>query len=472
MKINYTILVLFLATLLSNAQSILVENIADDTDDIENSSPAVFNVYNGTLFFRARTPDLGFELYKYDDTQTVQLIEDIRPGDDSSTPGNFIDFNGNLYFTAYNVDRGGQDFYFTDGTNVTAAPMYAAGFAGPQNPKLLDGVIYVIGRNETGDNNRLLAFDGTTGTEAQDNQAGEETIFGGNIISYNDKLLLYMNYSEDDATVGNELYEYDPTVGIFTLVKDIEIGTGDSGISNFTLLDGAVYFEAEGGLYITDGTEAGTTDVEAATNANIDGVNNLFVWDGNLYFEGDDGTGDELWKYDPFLDEVSKISDISGDNENHDPSDFAAFDGFLYYAAEDGNDGERHIWRTDGTTTSLVDDSVTDVNDLTLYDGVIYFRADDQGGNGIELYSLDPNNLSINEVSLSTVSTYPNPVNNRLNFSEDMTGGTYTITDLTGKSVGRGTLLGKELDISLSTGVYMLQVENKTQRFTQKLIVK
>ena len=62
-----------------------------------------------------------------------------------------------------------------------------------------------------------------------------------------------MDYSTDEATIGRELYEYDPATDAFTLIKDITGDDSDSGISDFKLLGGEVYFEALGALWKTDG---------------------------------------------------------------------------------------------------------------------------------------------------------------------------------------------------------------------------
>ncbi|WP_165605866.1 hypothetical protein [Flavivirga aquatica] len=39
-----------------------------------------------------------------------------------------------------------------------------------------------------------------------------------------------------NATIGNELYEYNPATDFFSLVKDIDLGAGDSSISWLTTL--------------------------------------------------------------------------------------------------------------------------------------------------------------------------------------------------------------------------------------------
>jgi len=78
------------------------------------------------------------------------------------------------------------------------------------------------------------------------------------------------------------------------------------------------------------------------------------------------------------------------------PSDFAAFDGALYFSANDGVNGSE-FWKTDGTAPGTV--LVRDINataagadafpyGFTVLNGSLTFAADD-GVNGFELWKSD-----------------------------------------------------------------------------------
>lgn len=268
------------------AQMKLVKDIRPGTD---NSLPDNFMEFNGSLYFKANDGNTGNELWKTDGTtEGTVLVKDINSGTDHSTPGNFFEFNNQLYFSANN--GGTSVLHKTDGTADGTVDLGLG--VGAFWPQIVGDKVFFI---NTTAGNKLYTFDGTTVDAAANASTSDENIPGGNFIPYNGKLLLYMNYEQDDATVGMELYEYEPATATYTLIKDITGDDGNAGISNFTALDSKVYFEAEGNLWKTDGTLDGTTSISTT----VSGVNNLYAWDGKLFFEGDDGSDDQLWVYNP-----------------------------------------------------------------------------------------------------------------------------------------------------------------------------
>ena len=81
-----------------------------------------------------------------------------------------------------------------------------------------------------------------------------------------------------------------------------------------------------------------------------------------------------------------------------------------------------------------------------------------------------PLKLSIEEVQ-SDINYYPNPVNDLLSITS--TGGTYTINDLTGKTVANGPLQAGLTTINtslISSGLYFIHITNINQQWTQKII--
>ena len=375
---------LLLGNLAMNAQVTQILEINDAGSS--NSSPANFFVYNDKVYFSADDSngsntggiDLGRELWVTDGTAAgTSLVKDLNIGDGNSSPGSFFEYNNTMYFSARDGITTGNILFSSDGT---AGGTVTAGNTPVFNPVLLDGLVYFI---NTLEGNALYQFDGTTGAPVADTGTGNERIIRSFYIPFGSKLLCYMDYSTD--TIGGELYEYDPATDSFTLIKDIAEGEASAGISNFTLLDGEVYFEALDSLWKTDGTGAATVQVAPAAAASIGGVNNLYAWQGSLFFEGDDGSGDQLWKYDPQSDAVTKLSNISGDNTNHDPGDYAPAGAYLYYSAKDANDTQRHLWKTGGTTVEQLDNTISNVDDITVYNDMLVFEGNN-GTTGNELY--------------------------------------------------------------------------------------
>ena len=385
MKKIYVTLMLSFIVAAAFAQSVIVNDINPGTG---NGNPAEIFIFNNTLYFAADDAnadiDHGKEIWRSDGTEAgTVLIKDIRTGTNNSSPYDFFVHNNELYF---NANDGNSSVYKTDGTEGGTVEILDNSIA--SSPVELNGITYAV---FTTRGNTLHEFSGTSLDSVTDLGAGSETVIAGNMIPFNNKLLLYMNYSTDDATTGNELYEYDPASDAFTLIKDIDEGSGDASISNFTILGSKVYFEADNALWETDGTTIGTDSVQAAQDAAILGINNIFAWNDLLFFEGDDGTGDQLWVYDPTAGSVTNISNLTGANTNHDPSDYCVAGDYLYYRGEDKNNADGHLWRTDGTTIELVDSIIKDVDEIVYLNGVLYFEAEDTTGTttGNELFKFD-----------------------------------------------------------------------------------
>jgi ELWxxDGT repeat protein len=490
MKKIYLFFFVFTMFNLSSGQNVdgFVSLFANINPGDANGVPSNFIEFNGEVFFSANDGSTGLELWKIDSGLNVSLVQDIRPGSDGSFVNNFIVYNNKLYFTAFNVNSGpgGIDLYSTDGTTVTEESLYASNFSGLFNPIELNGKLYYTGFNSIGNNNRLIEYDGTTGNEVLDVGSGEEAIIGGNTFAYNDKILLYMNYSSESANFGTELYEYDPVAQTFTLIKDIDPGSASSSVSNFVLLDGEVYFEAENEVWKTDGTPSGTVQVSAIANQNIGSVNNFFVWNGELYFEGDNGVnGDELWKYNPTADVVVQLSNISGANGDHDPSAFEVVDSpllpmeILAYSGEPGTDNDSRMFSTNGALVFQLTNQYIDVDHIFYWPSqeLVLFQAEeiDAGGNdivGSELYAYDLNTLSTQDQTLDDIVIYPNPVRGTIFIQSGHHFDSYAIFDINGREVQSGTDVIDTIDLNLSSGVYILNLSHNNQVSTHKIIVK
>ncbi|APY10564.1 hypothetical protein BWZ22_04630 [Seonamhaeicola sp. S2-3] len=453
-----------------NAQITLLKEINDGGSS--NSNPANLFTFNGKIYFAAddsngsNTPggaDLGKELWVTDGTEAgTTFVKDLRTGSSSSSPSGFFEYNNTLYFSANSGS--GNVLFSTDGTesgtNTTGHPFVF-------NPIETGGLIYFV---LTTDSNKLYQFDGSNISPVTNNGTGTEAVIGANFTVFNNKLLCYMDYSEDEPTIGRELYEYDPSTGLFTLIKDVDTGTGDSSISNFTLVGSEVYFEADNALWKTDGTENGTVAVDKASN--LAGINNLFAWNNVLYFEGDDSTnGDQLYAYNPATDTVTQISSISGSNSNHDPAEYVINDGFLYYKGKDSNDTEYHLYRTDGTSILQIDSSIIDVDDLAVLNGKIYFEGNN-GTTGKELYSFDPSTLSTTNNVAEIISIYPNPATDFVKIPKDLINQKYSIYNTTGNLVTQGVIKTESIPLNLTSGLYIFKIETQLSTISKKIIVK
>jgi ELWxxDGT repeat protein len=208
----------------------------------------------------------------------------------------------------------------------------------------------------------------------------------------------YIYFSADDGTSGRELWRSNGTTLGTTRVADINSGPDSSDPSEFTVFDGHLYFSAAGScdegcdteLWRTDGTELGTTRVaNIGIGTNSSYPSEFTVFNGYLYFQANDGTngtnGNELWRTDGTEAGTTMVDEINGeDDSGSDPSDFTAFDGYLYFSADDGINGTE-LWRTDGTTlgTTRVTNINTsaggssDPNNFIVLGDYLYFNATD-----------------------------------------------------------------------------------------------
>jgi ELWxxDGT repeat protein len=111
---------------------------------------------------------------------------------------------------------------------------------------------------------------------------------------FNNRLFL----EATDGVHGSEVWTSDGTTDGTTLLKDINVGAGDSDSytttftigwnREFTAMDGVVYFTATDGnhpvtLWKSDGTTGGTSEVYSVTPGH------LTVFNGELYFAGASG---------------------------------------------------------------------------------------------------------------------------------------------------------------------------------------
>jgi len=467
-----------------NAQVTLVKDI--NNSGSLGSSPAVLFTFNNAIYFYADDSsgsntggtDYGKELWITDGSNGgTTFVKDIRTGTANSAIANFFEFNGKLYFTAFSTS---SELWTSNGTEAgTTLVDLMPSITGesPQRFVELGGLAYftVGGQPDPNSTNKLIEWDGNdTSTnpavQVADVGAGYEIILS-ELVALNNKLLMYMNYSTDDATIGNELYEYDPATDSFNLIKDITGDATDSSISNLTVVGNEVYFEALDVLWKTDGTTVGTNSVSAA--ASLTGVTSFFEWNGKLYFEGDTGTsGDQLWVYDPIGDTITNISNVTGGTVNdHNPSDYAALNGYLYYGGQVADDTAKYLFRTNGTITERLSSTINAINDLAVLNDVLYFQGND-GISGNELYKLDPTTLAVGDNKLEIVSVYPNPASDYLMVPNSLIGATYAIYDITGKVLKEGSIDSEKINLNLNSGIYMFKVETELSTVTKKIIVE
>lgn len=194
-------------------------------------------------------------------------------------------------------------------------------------------------------------------------------------------------YAGFEPSTGEELYAFSNTEQKFILLKDLVPGEGGSEIRDFTEVGNLIYFSAKNAsgnraLWQTDGTSAGTIEVEGST----DPVN-LISFKESLLFSTSLTT--DLWILTAGM--ANKIKASSG-NSTYVPNNYALLDSIVILTLSDEAGVE--IWRTNGTNegTYRLADIYSGANgstprELTAFKNKVFFWASD--GSNLNFYETD-----------------------------------------------------------------------------------
>lgn len=208
-------------------------------------------------------------------------------------------------------------------------------------------------------------------------------------------------FAGNDAANGesSQLWLTDGTEAGTTMVRDINPG-GDADITNLTLVGETLFFVANDGsgaqVWTSDGTEAGTAVVQSIDFAADTRPGSLTVVGSTVFFTGThDADGEGIWQTDGTEAGTERVVLIE------EPSSLVAMGGALYFAGDDGTHG-LELWTSDGTEagTQMVQDiwegpnhglqGIFDPSRLWVINDALYFSAaDSSGGTGRQLWRSD-----------------------------------------------------------------------------------
>lgn len=398
----------------------------------ESDAPHPFWASRGSMFFSARSPDVGVEPWVSDGTAaTTRLVGDIAPGSGSVMLGNVASTaHGTLLPVGGAVGDGPVSYWSTTTTGAAAGDLTllwssplgstdavrfgddALVLASNEElvqlwrtdgtvgaPELLyDDLILGTELHTAGDHaffldaqNPLMVTDGTVGGTHKvrrwaDGLFGSTAVF--QMTSLDHRVVFEVNAPK---RIGAELWVSDGTTAGTRLLRDIRPGEAESRPRHLTRSAGVIYFVANDGrhgreVWRTDGTTAGTTRV---TNLAV-GVRGLRVCAGSLLFVGVDRASAALWTSDgtPGTERrVARLPSALG----RTPKSLRCLPGGIAFTADDGQHG-REVWTLrKGAREPILHDirpgsESSRPHSVRRAGRVLFFVADD-GQHGRELWT-------------------------------------------------------------------------------------
>lgn len=215
--------------------------------------------------------------------------------------------------------------------------------------------------------------------------------YGSNFQSFieaNGKLY----FSTPEPNYGQELWVSDGTTSGTDIVSDIIPGNNGTGAYAITSFDGKIFFSGDSpqhnntyGMYVSDGTEAGTTFFHKFNATGHDFISTMKVVNDKLYIIATDTESDySLFVLDNSSAVPYKLKDINPIG-NDGVSLPVSLNNTLFFFANDGINGQQ-LWSSDGTEAGttlfkIINQNTVNSNaDIILYENYIYFSAIDANG--------------------------------------------------------------------------------------------
>jgi ELWxxDGT repeat protein len=259
----------------------------------------------------------------------------------------------------------------------------------------------------------LFRFDGTNVSLAANiNDTVDDIGFG--VLEGNDSVPSYLTelngtlfLSAFEPRRGAEVWKYDGNAA--SRVSDINADANDtvkflpksSWPQELVVMDNRLYFSATSRtnppdyeLWQFDGaTVSPAANIRADLGTDYGSYpQGLTAFDGSLFFMANDGTtGWELYRHNSAGATLMDLNTADGDNSSY-PKYFTALGTNLYFQAFTGEAGFE-LWKTDGTRAEMAANIAAGANssypqEMTIYRGAVYFRATDDS-NGFELWKYD-----------------------------------------------------------------------------------
>ncbi|CEJ70537.1 hypothetical protein BN1195_02864 [Chryseobacterium oranimense G311] len=398
------------------------------------------NLNDNTLLFSGYNNVIGTELWKIDnDTDTAVLVKDISTdnmGSMYNTDSQTAVLNGFAYFVA--KENGKLGIWKSDGTSAGTS--------------------------------KAIEFSYQDGTD------GDIKV----LKSFNNKLF-FTKRQENSSYGQNELWASDGDQASAVLLN-----YGSGNISRETeVLNGKLFYNTTGypsGLYSTDGTVVGTTEV---LSGNFFGETKFKKCGNQLFFTNNNGA--QLWRTDGTASGTfSLVSNLSSAKE------MICVNNYLYFL----NGDSQKVWKTNGmaSNTMPMDIFVTnDDNQLLSNENIERIATDGERlylsittkNHGIELYEVTdtlPVHLATDDIhgadeknANADIQIYPNPVTEYffVKSKENYRIETVKIFDASGKLMKSIMNTNDKINVSdLSSGIYFVRIKTEKGEHLGKIIKK
>ena len=293
-------------------------------------------------------------------------------------PSNFTIYNGEVLFTGYD-SSGKLGLWVTNGTGAGTHELAVAGasttsqyllLAGlnPSDLTVYNGYVFFSGYDASG-RVGLWETNGTAAGTYELSVAGAATVgqnlgapglYPSDFTVFNDQML----FSGNDARSQTGLWVTNGTAAGTHEVTGIA-GASTAGVgldpSDLTVYNGEVLFsgiDSSGlyGLWVTNGTAAGTHELAGIAGEATTGPgllpHNLTNLNGEILFAGRDSSGlYELWVTNGTAAATHELTGIAGAQTSGvglDPSYFAVYNGEALFSGYDSS-GKLGLWVTNGT---------------------------------------------------------------------------------------------------------------------------
>jgi ELWxxDGT repeat protein len=450
----------------------------------------------------------------------THVLSDVAIGAASSLVYNLIDVDGKMIFAAAPVSQGFQ-YYQSDGTTGGTAPFtsFTESKSVTNIIRHSDGKRFFFEIVNRDNSKSLFISDGTASGTKELKNFGKNMYGVGYFIEKmamgTDKL--YFSLFEDDEDLwvsdgttagtvkvadmititelivaGNKVYfvsQLKPNIDEYEIYVSDGTAAGTKKITNLHVtsssqpiglkaFNGKAVFAASNDatgreIWITDGTEAGTTllkDILPGPTGSL--YNPQFVFFGDrIYFVADDGAhGAELWSTAGTPETTALFKDIVPGAGNSLPGRFKVLNDKLFFQAYTPENGVE-VWSTDGTAdnTKLVVDVIPGPENsnpfgfIELNDKLVFY-ADTQS-DGMQLWGYRSENGAVTAVEdfESDFSVFPNPSHGiyRIRLvSHGATNANVQVFSADGRSISNAIVSDESvLDLRSSpAGVYVIKI--------------